>query len=215
MKVLIACECSGRVRRAFRGRGIEAWSNDIKPADDASPWHIQGDCIDAMLNDEWDLIIAHPDCTAMAVSGNRWYGKGQPMHAQREEAVEWTMRLWSIMKSRSLACALENPVSVIFNHLDAPVHYIQPWQFGHGETKKTGFALHNLPPLTPTDIVPGREQRIWKMPPGPGRKAMRSETFLGVADAIAAQWSAHVAEIHGVYWLGDTNYHIHKKVYGK
>lgn len=188
MKVLVACECSGRVRRAFRGRGIEAWSNDIKPADDSSPWHIQGDCALAITEGDWDLIIAHPDCTAMAVSGNRYYGKGMVHHQKRVEAVSWTKHLWELMKKNSTACALENPVSVIFQHLDAPVQYIQPWQFGHGETKRTGFALHNLPELQPTDVVSGREQRIWKMPPSADRKAKRSETFLGVADAIADQW---------------------------
>ena len=189
-KVLIACECSGRVRRAFRGRGIEAWSNDIKPADDGSPFHIQGDCVAAILNQDWDIIIAHPDCTAMAVSGNRWYGKDMPYHQQRLDAIKWTHDLWETMKLHSDRCALENPVSVIFQHLAAPVQYIQPWQFGHGETKRTGFALHGLPELTPTDIVAGREQRIWKMPPSADRKAKRSETFLGVADAIAEQWGA-------------------------
>ena len=134
------------------------------------------------------MIILHPDCTAMAVSGNRWYGKGMPLHNKREEAVLWTLGLWKLAKKHSAKVALENPVSVIFKHLPN-VHYIQPWQFGHGETKKTGFALHGLEPLKPTNIVEGREQRVWRMPPSDTRKRDRSQTFSGVAEAIASQWA--------------------------
>jgi hypothetical protein len=136
---------------------------------------------------KWDLIILHPDCSAMAVSGNRWYGKGMPMNEKRYQAIDWTLRLWDLAKNHSDRVALENPVSVIFSYLN-PVCYVQPWQFGHGETKKTGFALHNLPPLKPTNIVEGREQRVWKMPPGVNRKRDRSSTFPGIADAIVNQW---------------------------
>jgi hypothetical protein len=125
----------------------------------------------------------------MAVSGNRWYGQGMPMHHKRVEAVSWTVSLWNYAKSRAPMVALENPISVIFQHLDCDhLQYIQPWQFGHGETKKTGLALHNLPPLVPTNIVDGREQRIWKMPPGPGRAKLRSKTYTGIAEAMAEQW---------------------------
>ena len=165
MRVLVACECSGRVRRAFRGRGHDAYSNDLKPADDGSKYHIQGDCMKAIArsnNKEWDLIIMHPDCTALAVSGNRWYGKDMPRHQERLDAVQWTMDLWQLAISRCKHVALENPVGVL--PIDAD-QYIQPWQFGHGETKKTGLWLHNLPPLVPTDVVKGRENRIWKMGP--------------------------------------------------
>jgi len=137
---------------------------------------------------KWDLVILHPDCTAMAVSGNRWYGRGMPMYHKRLEAIGWTLTLWEEAKKHSKRVALENPVSVVFKHLPN-VHYIQPWQFGHGETKKTGFALHGLPPLRPTDVVDGREQRIWKMPPSPTRKRDRSATFEGVASAIVEQWA--------------------------
>lgn len=133
------------------------------------------------------MIVLHPDCTAMAVSGNRWYGKNMPMNDKRLAQVEWTLKLWELAKKHSDRVALENPVSVIFSHLPN-VHYLQPWQFGHGETKKTGFALHNLDSLRPTNIVDGREQRVWKMPPGKNRKRDRSETFSGVADAIVGQW---------------------------
>ena len=110
-----------------------------------------------------------------------------PMHNKRLDAIEWTLNLWEIAKKHSEKVALENPVSVIFSYLPN-VQYIQPWQFGHGETKKTGFALHNLPELKPTNIVEGREQRIWKMPPSETRKRDRSVTFGGVAEAIAQQW---------------------------
>jgi len=137
---------------------------------------------------KWGLIILHPDCTAMAVSGNRWYGRGMPRHSERLAQIEWTKQLWELAKKYSDKVALENPVSVIFKELPN-VHYIQPWQFGHGETKKTGFALHGLKPLKPTNIVDGREQRIWKMPPSANRKRDRSETFAGVAEAIVDQWA--------------------------
>jgi len=137
---------------------------------------------------EWDLIILHPDCTAMAVSGNRWYGQGMPLHYKRLAAIKWTLNLWEEAKKHGKKVALENPVSVIFKYLPN-VHYIQPWQFGHGETKKTGFALHNLPQLKPTNIVAGRDQRIWKMPPSKNRKRDRSETFSGVATAFVEQWT--------------------------
>ena len=110
-----------------------------------------------------------------------------PKHAERTSQVLWTQALWRLAISQSDRVALENPVSVIFKHLPN-VQYIQPWQFGHGETKKTGFARHNLPELTPTDVVDGRYQRVWKMPPGPNRKRDRSKTYQGIADAIAEQW---------------------------
>lgn len=109
------------------------------------------------------------------------------MHQKRLDAIEWTLRLWDEAKNHCDRVALENPVSVIFKHLPN-VHYIQPWQFGHGETKKTGFALHGLEPLKPTNVVEGREQRIWKMPPSKTRKRDRSKTFSGVAAAMVDQW---------------------------
>jgi hypothetical protein len=187
MRVLVACEYSGKVREAFRKRGHEVWSNDLLPADDGSPFHIQGDC-ESVIEKGWDLIIMHPPCTALAVSGNRWYGKGMPKHQERIEAIEWTSRLWDLAKAHSSKVAMENPVGV----LPFPAtQYIQPWQFGHGETKKTGLWLHNLPPLEPTDVVEGREQRIWKLPPSRDRWKIRSETFSGIAEAMAEQWGRY------------------------
>lgn len=196
LNVLIGCEESQRVCQAFRDRGHTAYSCDIQPTRGNPNWHYQGDIMDALEYEtggyfdgmHWDLIILHPDCTAMAVSGNRWYGRGMSMHHKRLSAITWTTKLWNLAKQRSKRVVLENPVSVIFSHLDAHVQYIQPWQFGHGETKKTGLALHNVPELKPTNIVDGREQRIWKMPPGENRKRDRSETFQGISDAFANQW---------------------------
>ena len=185
MKVLVACEYSGKVREAFRKRGHEAWSNDLLPADDGSEYHIQGDCFHAIDLKSWDLIIMHPPCTALAVSGNRWYGEGMPKNSERKEAIQWTIRLWEKACSSAKMVAMENPVGVL---PIKPSQYIQPWQFGHGETKKTGLWLYNLPPLEPTNIVEGREQRIWKMPPSKDRWKIRSETFQGIADAMAEQW---------------------------
>lgn len=180
------------MRDAFRACGHHAWSNDIKPADDGSKYHIRGDCMDAIRSKEhWDLIIMHPDCTAMAVSGNRWYGRGMGRHAERGTAVTWTLALWALAKEHAARVVLENPTSVVFPPLratGATIQYIQPWQFGHGETKCTGLALHGVAPLVPTDVVDGREQRVWKMGPSPDRKAKRSETYQGIADAMAEQW---------------------------
>jgi hypothetical protein len=185
--ILIGCEESQVLCGAFRRAGYVAFSCDLLPTRGNPDWHIQGDVMQAVVSRQWELIVLHPDCTAMAVSGNRWYGRGMPMHERRVDAIAWTLRLWAAAKAQSRHVALENPVSVIFKYLEN-VQYIQPWQFGHGETKKTGFALHNLPKLTPTNIVAGRENRIWKMAPSPTRKRDRSETYAGIAEAIVSQW---------------------------
>ena len=176
MKVLIGCEESQTVCQAFRDNGHEAYSCDLQDTRGNQCWHFKSDIISLLMDTRWDLIILHPDCTAMAVSGNRWYGRGMPYHNERIESVEWTKDLWVLAKTRANRVVLENPVSVIFSELSAPVQYIQPWQFGHGETKKTGLALHNVPELKPTNIVEGREQRVWKMAPSPTRKRDRSRT---------------------------------------
>lgn len=185
--VLVGCEESQTVCAAFRKAGHAAFSCDLQPTRGNADWHYQQDIMDIIPTRQWDLIILHPDCTAMAVSGNRWYGKGMIHHHKRLQAIEWTLKLWELAKKNSDMVALENPVSVIFPHLDN-VHYVQPWEFGHGETKKTGFALHGLEPLQPTNIVNGREQRVWKMPPSATRKRDRSKTFAGIAKAMVSQW---------------------------
>ena len=189
MKILIACEESQAVCKEFRALGHEAYSWDILPCSGGHPeWHMECDCR-SVIRGRWDGIIFHPDCTYMAVSGNRWYGSGMIGHPKRVSAVKWTLETWRLIKRYSKWAALENPVSVIFSEpeLRNP-QYIQPWMFGHGETKKTGLKLWNLPELKPTSIVSGREQRIWKMPPSKDRKTLRSKTFEGIAKAMAGQW---------------------------
>lgn len=182
MRVLIACESSGVVREAFRKRGHDAWSCDLLPADDASPFHIQGDAL-ATIGKGWDLIIGHPPCTDLAVSGARWWKAKGPQAAK--DAIAFVKALWAAPYPR---VCLENPVGRLSTLWMAPTQYVQPWMFGHGETKKTGLWIRGLPDLTPTNIVEGREARIHKMPPGPNRWKERSKTYQGIADAMAAQW---------------------------
>ena len=191
MNVLIAYESSGTVRNAFLNRGHNAWSCDLQRSDDCSLKHIRMDARKVMEHRKvwayhWDLIIMHPPCTALCVSGNAHYGTGKPKHDQRLEAIDYTLEMFELAKSVARFVCMENPVGVL------PVkasQYVQPWQFGHGECKKTGLWLHNLPRLEPTDIVEGREQRIWKLGPSPDRWKIRSKTYQGIADAMAQQWS--------------------------
>ena len=185
MKILIGCELSGTVRSAFRKVGHDAISCDILPSDDGDEHHIQGDVLDAINSSHWDMIICFPPCTALAVSGNRWYGKGMPKNTERLQAIIWTMNLWDLAQQHAPKVCMENPVGVLPMRA---TQYIQPWQFGHGETKRTGIWLHNLEPLQPTHIVEGREQRIWKMGPSPTRSKLRSKTYQGIADAMSIQW---------------------------
>lgn len=202
MKVLVGCEESGRVRRAFRGYGFDAWSCDLETARDGSEFHIKADILWAIGMEEWDLIILHPPCDYLAVSGNRWYGKGGRDEHMRAEAIEWTRELWFAACHACDHVALENPVSVIFQHIyHDHLQYVQPHEFGHPQMKATGFALVGLPPLQPTDRlnVPKKGtpeyvewQKVWRMPPGPNRKRDRSITFLGIADAMADQWGSYV-----------------------
>lgn len=188
LRVLVGCEESGKVRDAFLRHGHDAWSNDLLPARNGGP-HLQMDVFKAMLSHgPWDIIILHPDCSAMSLSGNRWYARGMPLHHKRRQAIIWTKRLWRQAKAVArIGAALENPTGVIWRHIGKP-QYIQPFQFGHGETKKTGILTDRLSPLKQTNVVDGREQRVWKMAPGKNRKRDRSETYSGIADAFAAQW---------------------------
>ena len=183
MRVLVACEFSGVVRRAFRERGHDAWSCDLLPAEDGDAHHIQGDCL-AVLGDGWDLMVAHPPCTHLAVSGARWFREKQ---AEQAEALEFVRRLLDAPIPR---IAIENPISIISSRIRKPDQIIQPWQFGHGEVKATCLWLRGLPKLLPTDIVAGREARVHRMPPGPDRWKERSRTFAGIAAAMADQWGA-------------------------
>jgi len=186
--ILIGCEESQVLCGAFRAAGYEAFSCDLLPTRGNPDWHYKADIMEVIPMRQWDLIVLHPDCTALSLSGNRWYGVGMPKHSKRMQSIFWTKNLWTLACKHSYGTALENPTSVIFKFLDADVQYIQPWQFGHGETKKTGLALRSLPPLKPTRLVSGREQRVWKMGPSPTRKRDRSETYQGIADAIVKQW---------------------------
>lgn len=193
MKVLIGCEESQAICKEFRALGYEAYSNDLIECSGGHPeWHLQMDVFDAIDYKEWDLIILHPPCTALAVSGNGTYGVGKPKYNERIEAVEWTQKLWDKACEVCEHVALENPVGVLNSmgskNLPKP-QYIQPWMFGHGETKKTGFWLQGLPHLYPTNKVEGREQKIWKMGPSEDRAKLRSKTYPGIAKAIAYQWS--------------------------
>ena len=193
MRVLIACEYSGRVRDAFRALGHDAWSCDLLPSDNLTDYHYTGDCW-PVIAEGWDLIIMHPPCTALAVSGNRWYGSGMPKHQDRLDSIDWTLALFEHAKNHAPKVAFENPVGVL---PVKPTQYIQPYQFGHAESKKTGLWLHNLPPLVPTDNVedvwrtlPKKEaQRIHFLPPSADRWKIRSETYKGIAEAMASQWS--------------------------
>ena len=183
MRVIVACEYSGRVREAFRKLGHDAWSCDILESEDDSEFHIQT-CIEDVINDGWDLMIAHPPCTHLAVSGARHFKAKQESGVQ-QEALDFVRLL---LEADIPKIALENPVSIISSKIRKPDQIIQPWQFGHGETKATCLWLKGLPKLVPTNIVEGREQRIYKMPPSPTRWKERSRTYQGIADAMAQQW---------------------------
>ena len=196
MRVLIACEYSGVVRRAFAARGHDAWSCDLLPSEDHANQHIIGDARD-LLGDGWDLLmVAHPPCTRLCNSGVRWLSrppKGKTlaqMWADLDEAADLFSAFWNAPIDR---VAVENPImhrharERIRNFAPAS-QQLQPWQFGHGETKATCLWLKNLAPLRPTNIVEGRTQRVHRMSPGPNRWRERSRTFQGIADAMADQW---------------------------
>jgi len=179
-RCLVACEYSGRVRDAFRRRGWDAWSCDLLPTEAPGP-HYMGP-VEAVLGLGWDLLIAHPPCTHLAVSGARWFATKR--HEQ-QQALAFVRLLMDAPVER---ICIENPASIISSHIRPADQVIQPWQFGHGETKATHLWLKNLPRLKPSNIVPGREARVHKMPPGPDRWKERSRTFEGIAEAMADQW---------------------------
>lgn len=189
MKVLVACEFSQIVTKAFRLKGHEAFSCDILPTEGNPDWHIQGDVVE-ILDGGWDLMIAHPPCQYLSNSGVRWL-KNNPDRV-------FEMKLASVFFKTLFECddipmiAVENPIQhkyarqIIRHNYD---QIIQPWMFGHGETKATCLWLKNLPPLMPTEIVSGRQNRVHREPPGPDRWKNRSRTFPGIAEAMADQWS--------------------------
>jgi len=180
VKVLVACEYSGVVRDAFIAHGHDAMSCDLLPAERPGP-HYQGDVRD-VLHDNWDLMVAHPPCTHLAVSGARWFKDKQQEQA---EALDFVRLLLDVDIPR---IALENPISIISSRIRKPDQIIQPWQHGHGETKATCLWLKSLPKLQPTKVVDGREGRVWKMPPSATRWKDRSRTYPGIAAAMAQQW---------------------------
>jgi len=180
MRVLVACEFSGIVREAFRAKGHDAWSFDLLPTEIPGQ-HIQEDVL-KHLNEGWDIMIAHPPCTHLAVSGARWF-KGKLV--EQQQALEFVQRL---LNAPVPQIALENPVSIISSRIRKPDQIIQPWQFGHGETKATCLWLKGLPKLQPTHIVDGRVHRVHRAPPGPDRWKERSRTLPGIANAMATQW---------------------------
>lgn len=180
MKVLIACEFSGIVREAFRARGHNAISCDLFPTEIPGKHYI-GDVRD-LLHLNFDLMIAHPPCTHLAVSGSRWF---KYKKEEQEEALKFVQVL---MRAPIAKIAIENPISVISSQIRKPDQIIQPWQFGHGETKATCLWLKNLPKLIPTNEVNGREARIYHESPCPERWKNRSRTYQGIAEAMAAQW---------------------------
>lgn len=185
MRVLIACEFSGVVRKAFRARGHDAWSCDILPSEDDSPHHWHCDVLDVLRGgEEWDLMIAHPPCTHLAVSGARWFKDKQHEQAM---ALVFVRKLLNAPVER---IALENPISIISSRIRRPDQIVQPWMFGHGEVKATCLWLKNLPKLLPTNIVEGRTPRVHFASPGPDRWKERSRTLAGIADAMADQWGS-------------------------
>lgn len=181
MRVLVACEFSGRVRDAFLKKGHDAWSCDLLPTDQGSN-HIQGDVL-KILHWHWDLMIAFPPCTFLAVSGARWFKERE---SEQRDAIRFFLNL---VDAPIPQIAIENPIGIMSTRYRKPDQIIQPWQFGHGETKATCLWLKDLPLLQSSNIVEGREGRVWKEPPSPLRWKRRSLTYQGIADAMADQWS--------------------------
>lgn len=188
MNILIACEFSGIVRNAFIERGHDAVSCDLIESETKGP-HLICD-VSNVITDEWDMMIAHPPCTYLVVSGNRWmkpeYAKQYPTRQQdRVNAIQFFMKLINAPIDKK---CIENPVGIMSTEYCKPTQYIQPWQFGHGETKKTGLWLKNLPTLVPSNIVDGRADRMHRMGPSKNRCKNRSRTYTGIAEAMADQW---------------------------
>lgn len=192
MRVLVACEYSGRVRNAFINAGHDAMSCDLLPSEQPDPFgnddcHHQGDVLQ-LLSDQsykFDLMIAHPPCTYLSVAGARWMKTDPTRQDKQDDAIGFVRILMSCNIPR---ICIENPISVISTKIRKPDQIINPWEYGHGETKKTCLWLKNLPKLVPTNIVEGREAKVHRMPPGPNRWKDRSRTYQGIANAFALQW---------------------------
>ena len=183
-RVLIACEESQAVTVAMRKRGIEAYSCDILPCSGGYPeYHIQRD-VSGLLERDWSMVIAFPPCTHLSSSGARWW-KEKQADGRQQAAIDFFMQFTKL----NCRWAIENPIGIMSTIYRKPDQIIQPWQFGHGETKATCLWLNGLPALEPTEVVPGREQRVWKMPQSKNRAKLRSKTLTGIAEAMADQWS--------------------------
>ena len=190
MKILVACEESQAVTIEMRRLGHEAYSCDIEPCSGGHPeWHLQVDALE-LLKMKWDMILAFPPCTHLAVSGARYFEQKRK-DGRQQAAIDFFMRF---ANADCPKIAIENPVGIMSSVWRKPDQIIQPWQFGHGETKKTCLWLKGIPLLVPTNIVDGREQRIWKMPPSEDRAKNRAKTFPGIARAMAEQWAGHIRE---------------------
>ena len=190
MKILVACEESQAVTIELRRLGHEAYSCDIEPCSGGHPeWHLQVDALE-LLKMKWDMILAFPPCTHLAVSGARYFEQKRK-DGRQQAAIDFFMRF---ANADCPKIAIENPVGIMSTVWKKPDQIIQPWQFGHGETKRTCLWLKGLPPLVPTNIVDGREQRIWKMPPSEDRAKNRAKTFPGIARAMAEQWAGDIRE---------------------
>jgi hypothetical protein len=185
VKVLVACEFSGIVRDAFRNLGHDAWSCDLLPCERDPEFHLQCDVM-GILGDGWDLMIAHPPCTDLAVSGAGYFEQKRE-DGRQKRSIDFFLELSNAPIDR---IAIENPIGIMSRFYRKPDQIIQPWQFGHGETKATCLWLKNLPKLHPTNIVDGRHGRVWREPPGPDRWKNRSRTYTGIADSMAQQWGA-------------------------
>lgn len=184
MRILVACEYSGRVREAFRRLGHEAVSCDLLPSDQPGP-HYQGDVFD-IIDQGWDMMVAFPPCTHLAASGARWWPE-KIADGRQQEAIEFVRALMSAPIER---IAIENPVGKLSTAIRKPDQIIQPWQFGHGETKATCLWLKNMPKLVPTNVVEGRYPATWLMPDSKDQAHKRNKTYEGIANAMAEQWGA-------------------------
>lgn len=192
MKILIACEESQAVTIEMRKLGHEVYSCDIQDCSGGHPeWHLQCDALE-LLKMRWDMIIAFPPCTDLAVSGARWFPE-KIKNGRQQRSIDF------FMKFANCECdkiAIENPIGIMSSVWRKPDQIVQPWMFGHGETKATCLWLKNLPTLKPTNIVSGREPKVWKMVPGPDRAKMRAKTYTGIARAMAEQWAGKCADSH-------------------
>lgn len=190
MKILVACEESQAVCIELRKLGHEAYSCDIQECSGGHPeWHLRQD-VTPLLSEKWDMIIAFPPCTDLAVSGARWFAEKQA-DGRQQRSIDFFMQFINADCER---IAVENPISIMSSVYRKPDQIIQPWQFGHGETKATCLWLKGLPKLKPTEIVGGREAKIWRMPPGPERTKMRSKTYPGIARAMAEQFAGDIRD---------------------